>query len=44
MIISYYCPNNVNDQTDITIYDELSSLARHIPKHNVTLIGGDMFD
>ena len=42
-IISCYNPTNVSDETDlITFYDELSSLVRSIPKHNVLVIGGDM--
>ena len=42
-IVSYYSPITASDETDITtFYDELSSLARHIHKHNVLVIGGDM--
>ena len=42
-IISCYCPINVREETDlIAFYDELSSLARSIPKNNVFVIGGDM--
>ena len=41
-IISCYNPN-VSEETElITFSDELSSLARSIPKHNVLVIGGDM--
>ena len=44
-IISCYSPNNVSEETElITFYDELSSLVRSIPKHNVLVIGGDMND
>ena len=42
MIISSYSPINPSDETDlITFYNELSSLVRSIPKHNVLIIGGD---
>ena len=42
-IISCYSPTNVSEETDlIAFYDELSSLARIIPKHNVFIIGGNM--
>ena len=41
-IISCYSPTNVSEETElITFYDELSSLVRSIPKHNVLVIGGD---
>ena len=42
-IISCYSPANVSEETEhITFYDELSSLVRSIPKHNVLVVGGDM--
>ena len=42
-IISWYSPTNVSEETElITFYDDLSSLVRSIPKHNVLVIGGDM--
>ena len=42
-IISCYSPTNVSQETElVTFYDELSSLVRSIPKHNVLVIGGDM--
>ena len=42
-IISCYCPTNVSEETElVTFYDELSSLVRSIPKHNMLVIGGDM--
>ena len=42
-IISCYSPTNFGEETDlIAFYNELSSLVRSIPKHNVLLIGGDM--
>ena len=41
-IISCYSPTNVTEETElIAFYDELSSLFRSIPKHNVFVIGGD---
>ena len=34
---------NVSEETElVAFYDELSSLVRSIPKHNVLVIGGDM--
>ena len=34
---------NVSEETGLIIfYNELSSLVRSIPKHNVLVIGGDM--
>ena len=42
-IISCYSPTNVSEETElITFYDELSSIVRSIPKHNVLVIGADM--
>ena len=42
-IISCYSPTNVSEETElIAFYDELSSLVRSIPKHNILVIGGDM--
>ena len=42
-IISCYSPTNVSEETDlITFYNELFSLVRSIPKHNLLVIGGDM--
>ena len=42
-IISCYSPTNVSEEMDIiTVYNELSSLVRSIPKHKVLVIGGDM--
>ena len=42
-IISCYSPTNVSDETElVAFYDELSSLVRSIPKHNMLVIGGDM--
>ena len=42
-IISCYSPTNVSEETElVAFYDELSSLVRSIPKHNVPVIGGDM--
>ena len=42
-IISCYSPTHVSEETDlITFYDELSSFAHDIPKHNIFIIGADM--
>ena len=42
-IISCYSPINISEETKLaTFYDELSSLVRSIPKHNLLIIGGDM--
>ena len=42
-IISCYSPTNVSEETEhVTFYEELSSLMRSIPKHNLLVIGGDM--
>ena len=42
-IISRYSPTNVSEETElVAFYNELSSLVRSIPKHNVLVIGGDM--
>ena len=42
-IISCYSPTNVSEENElVTFYDELSSLVRSIPKHNMLVIGGDM--
>ena len=42
-IVSCYGPTNASDEMDIiTIYNALSSLVLHIPKHNVWIIRGDM--
>ena len=42
-IISCYSPTNVSEETElVAFYDELSSLVRTIPKHNVLVIRGDM--
>ena len=42
-IISCYSPTNVSEETElVAFYDELSSLLRSIPKHNVLVISGDM--
>ena len=41
-IISCSSPTNVSEETElVTFYDELSSLVRSIPKHNLLVIGGD---
>ena len=42
-IISCYSPTNVSEETElVTFYDELSSLVRSIPKHNMLVISGGM--
>ena len=42
-IVSFNSSSNASDETDIiTIYDELSLLVWHIPKHNVLIINRDM--
>ena len=42
-IISCYSPTNVSEENEIvTFYEDLSSLVRSIPKHNLLVIGGDM--
>ena len=42
-IIFCYTPTNICEETDfIAISNELSSLVRSIPKHNVLIIGGDI--
>ena len=42
-IIFSYSPKNVSEETGlIAFYNELYSLVRSIPKHNVPVISGDM--
>ena len=42
-ITSCYNSTNVSKETEVvTFYEELSSLVRSIPKHNLLVIGGDM--
>ena len=42
-IIFCYSPTNVSEETElIAFYDELSSLVRSIPKHNLLVIGRDI--
>ena len=42
-IISCYSPTNVSEEIElIAFYDELSSLVRSIPKHNLLVIDGHM--
>ena len=41
--ISCNSPTNVSEEIElVTFYDELFSLVRSIPKHNLIVIGGDM--
>ena len=43
-IISCYSPTNVSEETElVTFYEELSSLVRSIPKHNLLVIDGDIW-
>ena len=42
-VISCYSPTNTAEEQDaIDFYNDLSSLVRAIPKHNVLILGGDM--
>ena len=42
-IISCYSSTNVSEETElVTFYEELSSLVRSFPKHNLLVIGSDM--
>ena len=42
-IVSCYSPTNASDEIDITtFYNRLSSSVRHIPKHNILIMGGDI--
>ena len=41
-VMCCYSPTNVTEEVECEkFYDELSSLTRQIPKHNVLIIGGD---
>ena len=41
-VISCYSPTNVSDQEETErFYVDITSYTRHIPKHNVLVIGGD---
>ena len=36
-------PTNIADEQEVIIfYDDLSSLVRSVPKHNVPILGGDL--
>ena len=42
-IISCYSHTSTSNETDITTcFNDMSSLAQHIPKHNVLIIGRDV--
>ena len=42
-IASCYSFTNAGEETDMsTFYNKLSSLIRHIPNHNILIIGGDI--
>ena len=39
----FSCPTSVSDEMDLIVfYNEISSLVRSIPKHNVFIFGGDI--
>ena len=41
-VISCYNPANTSDENEtVSFYTELTSLTRHIPNHNILIIGGD---
>ena len=43
-IVSFFIPTSAINETDfITIHNQLSFLVWHIPKHNVLIIGGDLY-
>ena len=42
-VISCYSPTNVCDEQEVDdFYNDLSSLVRTVPKHNVLILGGDL--
>ena len=42
-VLVSYSPINVSEETELIVfYDELSSLVRSIPNHNVLVIGSDV--
>ena len=42
-LISCYSPTNTSEEQDvISFYEELSALTRHVPKHNLLIVAGDM--
>ena len=42
-VITCYSPTNITEEQEvIAFYDDLSSLVRSIPKHNVLIIAGDL--
>ena len=42
-IVSWNSSTNPSDEMNIrTFYNDLSSLAQHIPKYHIVIIGGDM--
>lgn len=41
-VISCYSPTNCSPEDEVSnFYDELSSLTRQVPKHNILIVGGD---
>ena len=41
-VFSCYSPTNVHEETEVeSFYQQLTSITRQVPKHNVLLIGGD---
>ena len=41
-IISCYSPTNVSTEDEVEkFYEELTSVTRQVPKHNILIIGGD---
>ena len=42
-VICCYSPTNVSDENEVVqFYDELASLTRDVPKHNILVVTGDM--
>ena len=42
-VICCYSPTNISEETEVEdFYNDLSSLSRDVPKHNVLIVGGDM--
>ena len=42
-VISCYSPTNISEESDVLLfYEKLSALTRHVPKHNLLIVAGDM--